>query len=153
MGLPSTPDTAMAETNHAVRVGQVENDPREEASLGHAEQKAHPVERPFAFDPHHRRGKNPPGNHDPCDPGPRAEFLQQEVAGDLEQKIADEEYARAGAESHIAQREVLEHLEFRKPHIHPVEVGEDVAEEEKGKQPPVDLGVGLGFEARNPSHH
>ena len=79
------------------------------------------------------------------DPHARAEFFQEDVAGDLEEEIADEEDAGAGGESGVAQREILEHLQLGEADIDAIEIGEDVAEEEEREQADVGLVVSLRF--------
>jgi hypothetical protein len=125
---------------------EVEDDSREEPRFGDAEQEAHDVEHPLAVNEHHRRRDDAPRDHDPGDPDPRAKLLEEDVARHLEEKVADEEDPGAKGEGGITEREVLDHLQLREAHVHPVQVGQDVAEEQEGNEPPVDLRVGFGFE-------
>src|SRR5207244_2456356 len=65
------------------------------------------------------------------DPEARAHFGEDEIARDLEQKIADEE--DAGAETvHVAREtERRVHLERGKTDVHPIEIRDEVHEGEK----------------------
>ena len=98
------------------------------------------------MDQHHRRGNDAPGDHDPGDPRTGPETLQQDVAGDFEEEIPDEEDAGPDSEGGVAQGQVLEHLQLGKADVHPVQVRENVAQEQKRNQAAVNLGVGPGFE-------
>ena len=116
-------------------VRQVQDHAREEARLGGAEQEAHDVE---ARRPLHERGAggdDPPGEHDPRDPLARAELVQREVARDLEEEVRDEEDARAEAVDRAGEAEVGLELVLGERDVHPVEVGDDVEDQERRHQP------------------
>ena len=116
-----------------IPVGEIEDDPRKEPRLRDAEDKAQHVE---------RRGNQPPRDHDPRDPDPGADPVQQQVARHFEQEVADEEHAGAGPIDGLTEPEVGEHLEPREPDVHPVQVRDDVTEHQEGEQPPGHLAVG-----------
>ena len=115
-------------------VGEIEDDAREEPRLGDAQQHAEQVEAPHAADQHHRHRDDAPADHDACDPEPRADALEDQVARHLEQAVAKEEQARAQAERGVGQPEVALQLGGGKPDVHAIDVGDDVAEEDEGDQ-------------------
>ena len=67
--------------------------------------------------------------------------MQQQVAWHFEEEVADEEHPRAESVDRFAEVKVLEHLQPRKPDVHTVQVGDDVAEHQEWQQPPGDPGV------------
>ncbi len=68
-------------------VGQIQHHAREEACLGDAQQHARGHERPHVGDEHRRHRDQAPADHDPRDPAPRADPLENQVAGNLEQAV------------------------------------------------------------------
>ncbi len=123
-------------------IGEIEDDAGEEARFGHAEQEAHHVEAGLPADQGHGGGDHPPAHHDARDPDARAESLQREIARDLEQQIADEEDAGAGAEHRRREAEILIHGESGETDIHPVEEIHRVAEAKKREEAARGLGDG-----------
>ena len=83
--------------------GDVEDDAREQAGLGDAEQKPHQIEAPGALDEDEAHGHEAHADHDARNPAPGAELVQHQIAGDLEEKIRDEEQASTPAEHFRAQ--------------------------------------------------
>jgi hypothetical protein len=134
--------------------GQIENNTGKEACLGRAKQHADQVEAVLVAEPgdagdgggerHHARD-NSPTQHDTGDPFARAESFEQEVGGHLEDEICDEEDARAEAERGLRQAKVLVHRERGKAHIHPVQIGDEVADDQERHQSLGDLRDGADF--------
>jgi len=54
---------------------------------------------------------------------------QDEVTGDLEQKVAEEEDACAEAVDAVAELQVAHHLQFGEADVHTVDIGDDVADQ------------------------
>ncbi len=131
-----------------IPVRQVEDDAGEEAGLGDAEQEAHDIERRRAGDEHHAARQDAPRDHDPRDPDPRADAMQDDVARDLEDEVADEEDAGAEAEHGVAELQVAEHLQLREPDVDAVEVVRDVADHQERDEAPADLAIGRLLERR-----
>jgi hypothetical protein len=77
----------------------------------------------------------PPGEHDPGDPAARAEAFQQEIRRHFEQEIAEEEDAGTQAIGSGRDVEVLTHGQGGKAHIGPVEIGNEVADDQKRDEP------------------
>jgi hypothetical protein len=69
------------------------------------------------------------------DPDARAEALQREIARHLEQEIAGEEDAGAGAEHRRREAEILVHGESGEADIDAVEEVDRVAEAQEGQEP------------------
>ncbi len=128
----------------AVPARQVPDHAGREAGLEHAEQEAHRVEhRHVAHEQHAGRGDAPQAQ-DPAEGAARTDPRQQQVAGHLEQHVADEEDAGAHPVGGIRQRQVLLHLQLREADVDAVQVGEQVAEQQERQQPQVDLRIERG---------
>ena len=82
---------------------------REEAGLGHTEHEAQDDELLEAAHPGEQQRDDAPADHDAGEPAAGAELVQGEVAGHLEQDVADEEDARREAELGGGEREVVVH--------------------------------------------
>src|SRR5262249_5148026 len=116
--------------------GQVEDDAGEEPRLGHAEQDAHGVEAPRARDGQGGAGNQPPADQDAGDPGPGPDPAQQQIAGHLEEQVAEVEQPIAPVERGLAETQVARHLQRGDAHVTPVEDVEDVEQAKEGDQPP-----------------
>src|SRR6476660_8537108 len=92
-------------------VSQVQDDAGIQPGLERTEQDANSVERPFSPDEHHRDAADPPEQRDPPKRLPRADLLEQKVAGNLEQEIAEEENAGAKPVHRLAESEVGQHAQ------------------------------------------
>jgi hypothetical protein len=125
-----------------VPVRQVEDDAREEPGLGHTEQEPEQVELPRALCDHHQRRQDAPADHDPGDPHPGTEALQEQVAGNFEEEVADEEDACTKAVDGGRESEVLAHLELSESDVDAIDVVEDVGQEQQRKDTQADLAVG-----------
>ena len=113
---------------------QVVDDAWEEARFGGAQQEAQRIEGRRVAHEHHARRDQAPGDHDPRDPSPGADSRKDDVAGNLEGRVADEEDARPEAVHRRRKAERLVHLERGKADVNAIEIGEDVAKEEKRHQ-------------------
>ncbi len=60
--------------------------------------------------------------------------IHDQVARDLEQAVAEEEEPAAKPVRRVAQAQVALQLGRREPDVHPVDVGDDVAEEDERDQ-------------------
>ena len=83
----------------------------------------------------------PQTDHDASDPEFGAVALQQQVARDLAQAVAEEEDAGADAVGGIAQADIGGHLQLGEADIDAIEKGNDVEQKQKRHQPPGDLVV------------
>ena len=86
-----------------------------------------------------REGHGTPGDHDAREPDPGADFGQKQVAGQLEQQVADEEQGRAQPERGFADAEVAHHLQLGVADVLPVDIGNQVHDAEHGHQVADDL--------------
>ncbi len=127
-------------------VGQVEHDPGEEAGLGDAEQEAEQVE---AALPRHEDGRHrdeAPDDHDPRDPAPRAHALEDQVARDLEQEVAEEEQPRPEAVGLVAEPQVALQHAADEADVDAVDVRDHVADEGERDEPPRHARQHAGFD-------
>jgi hypothetical protein len=121
---------------------EIENDAREETGLGDAEQKPQGIEARRAGDEAHGGRHQAPADHDARDPDARAEFVQSEIARNLEEDIAHEKDAGAEAEDLRREAEIFIHGERGEADIDAVEEIDRVAEDEKRDQAPARLANG-----------
>src|SRR5580698_7389537 len=128
--------------------GQIEDDAGKEAGLAGAEQQTQRIEntrrrnsgrRRYRWDEGEGRRNDPPGDHDACDPDARADLFQEDVGGDFEQEISDEEQSRAQSESGFAQTERLVHVQLGEADIDAIEIGYEIAQDQERNQPRHDL--------------
>jgi hypothetical protein len=105
-----------------------------EPGLGRAEQEPHDVERDLALDEHHQSAQRTPGDRDPGDPPSRTHPEHGEVARDLEERVADEEDARAEAEGRRPDPDVGRQVCLGQRDVGAVDVGHEVDPEHDGKQ-------------------
>ena len=87
-----------------------------------------------------------PGDHDACDPKPRANPLQKDVGGYFKQKISNEEKSGPKAEGGLAKPERLVHMQLGKADIDPIEIGHEVAQDQERYQPPHDFADDTPFD-------
>ncbi len=125
---------------------QVEDDAGEEAGLGGAEQETDDVKSRLAGDERHAAGEDAPGEHDPRDPASRADAHQDQVRRGFQQKVAEEENTGAGAIDSGGERQVLVHFERGKTQVHPVQIGDEITQDQKGYEPRRDLGHRARFD-------
>ena len=79
---------------------------------------------------------SPPGDQDPRDPAARAPGLDQHAARDLEQEVAEEK--DPGAEPVLTrrpEREVVPHRQRGVADVHPIEIGDEVEQQQVGNDP------------------
>jgi hypothetical protein len=105
---------------------------------GDAEDDPRRVERRDVRDEHRRHRHEPPHDHDPRDPQPRAHALEQQVARNLEDAVAEEEQSGADPVRGVAQMQVALQRVRGEPDVDAVDVGDDVADEGEGDEPPRD---------------
>ena len=131
---------AMARPRRRVPVGEVEDHAGEETCLERAEQKAQHVELPGRGDPGHQGGAGAPADHDAQDGLAGADLFEEQVAGHLEQEVADEEQPGAQREHGVAQVQVGLHLQLREADVHAVDIGKHIGNQKQRQDVPVNLG-------------
>ena len=129
-----------------VPVGDVEDHAGKEPGLGGAEQEAQHQERDRPADQRERRRHEAPGDHDARDPGARAEPLQRQVGGHFEDEVANEEDAGAETVGLRVDADRLVHLQRGEADVDPVDVADQVGQQQERHQPPGDAAHGGGFE-------
>ena len=122
-------------------VGEIENHAREKSGLRDAEQKADWCRTPMECAQGQYSRNDSPGNKHSADPDPRAQLVKDDVARNLEQEISKEKDAGAESIYAVTEFQVAHHLQFGKADIHPVEISDDVAEEQNRHNPPGDLAI------------
>ncbi len=125
-----------------IPIGEVEDDAGKKSGFGCAQQKSHDVKHGCAFQKHEGHGDEAPEDHDAGDPDAGADAMEDEVAGDFKDEVADEEEAGAeaenAAEDFIVNAEDSLEMEFGKADVDAVDVGDDVAEKKQGHEPETD---------------
>ncbi|MCY1358335.1 hypothetical protein D9M69_448660 [compost metagenome] len=125
-------DAATAEGREPLR--EVQHHAREEPGFGRAGEQAQGIELGRRGDEQQAGRERAPGNHHQRNPAPRAEFGQGQVAWHAAQHVTDKEDAGAEAVHGFAELQRVEHLQFGKSNVYPVEVVEQVADENEGDQ-------------------
>jgi hypothetical protein len=64
--------------------------------------------------------------------------VKNDIAGNFKQKISQEENAKAQSKYVGTKFQVAAHLQFGKADIDPIDIRDDVADEQKGNNPPGD---------------
>ena len=116
-------------------VAQVKDDPREKAGFGGAEQEAQDIETDRALHECHGAGDDPPGEHDPGNPDPCPDAMQDEIRRDLKQEVADEEYAGAESKRRCGKPDILVHRQRGKTDIDPVQVRDEIEQHDERHYP------------------
>ena len=91
----------------------------------------------------HENGGDAPPHRDPHDRLGSADPFEDEVAGDLEQEIAQEEDTGAGAVDGLAPAEIVQHGELGETDIDAVDPGQDVDDGGERQDTEQDLPEGL----------
>ena len=115
---------------------QEHDDAREQAGLGDAQQEPQDDEGRLTLHEGEARRDDAPGDGDAGEPDLGAELGQQQVAGDLEQGVADEE--DTGAQGVGAGGDSLVHLQrsFGEANVGAVQEGHHVQDDEHWHEPP-----------------
>ena len=98
-------------------------------------------------DERHAGGDEGPGHHNPGEPQSRADLVQDDIARHLEQHIAEKEDAGPKAVDGLAECKLVLHLQLGEADIDAIEIGGEVAKEEKRDQAPSDLAEDIVFGA------
>ena len=106
--------------------------PGKKPRLGRPQHHARHVERRLVEDEHRRHRHEAPDDHDARHPEPRSHLVENQVAGNLEQAVAEEEQASPDPVGGVAQVQVALKLPRGESDVHAVDVGDDVADECEG---------------------
>ncbi len=124
----------LAAMAHREPLGDVVQNARKEPRLRRAEQKAHHIKAVRPLHKCHADGDGAPGDHDPRKPAPRAKAIKHQVAGDLEEKVANEEQPGTQAIGGVANADVGAHVQLGETHGGAVHVGDQVQQDQEGNQ-------------------
>src|SRR3546814_13414814 len=109
--------------------------PGEKARLGDAEQEAQDIEARRGPREAEREGDKPPRPDDPREPDSRSHAIEDQIARNLEDAIAEKEQRRPQSIGGIAEPPIPEHLQLRIGAILPADIGDQIAEAEQGPPP------------------
>src|SRR3984893_16784556 len=84
---------------------------------------------------------------------PSSELVQQQIAGDLEEEITDEENTRKKSELLAGDTQLFVHRQSGKPNVDPVNISNDVEKKDKGKNPGPDFLNRPGLDGRRVGSH
>ncbi len=133
-------DPAMPGTREPAR--QVQHDAGEEARLGRTGEQAQGVEAGRGAHEQQAGGEQAPADHHDRHPAPGTDALQDQIARHPAGQVTDEEDARAQPVHGLAHAQVAQHLQFGEADVDPVQVIEQVADEQERDQPPQEFAVG-----------
>ena len=138
---PRDRDRGHEQGNHACPIfrgkpiGQIKNNAGEKSGLARTKQKAHGVKsgggvhtkkNRYGLHIHKGRRKKSPDNQDTGDPKSGADFIEDEITGYLEKKVADEEPARRRRIDGLAKAQVLTHLQLGETDVDAIKEGDHV---------------------------
>src|SRR3954469_20184105 len=115
-------------------IRQVEDHARKEPRLRNPQQKANYDKARGTLHEHHTGRDCSPRDHNTRDPPPSPRLLQHEVARDLEDEIAEEEDAGSKSINIRRNAEINIHLDCSKANIDPIDVRQDVGDEQDRHQ-------------------
>jgi len=113
---------------------QVNNYPGKETCFCKSQEKPRGVELSGGVHEPSEDRDDSPGDHDPCDPFPRAPAFSDDGSGYLEQNIGQVKHADAEAVCAIAEAQVGAHSEIGEGNVDAIDVVHDVDQEYEKKQ-------------------
>ena len=120
-------------------IGQVEEDAGKKSGFGKTQKESKGNKaRPVPGD-RHQAGNDAPAHHDPGDPEPRSDAVQDVIARYLEQGVADEEAPGPPTEENGRKPEIAVHRQRGKADVDPVEISRDIANDKEGDEAARDL--------------
>ena len=123
----------------------VEDNPREEAGFRQPKQYPDGIEGIFLRHPgrgrnlrnkRHQPGQQAPADHNPRNPLPRAKLIHKQIGWHFEQEVGDKEDTGAETEHLGIQPQRLIHRQRCEADIHPVEIGNEITNDQKRNQSP-----------------
>ena len=125
-----------AAVNRGVPIREIQNHAGKKSGLRSTEQKAIDEEAGRSGGKRGERRHQTPGDHDACNPNPRADPFQDQIARNFEQEVTEEENAGAEPVNVRGQAEILVHRQRRKRDVGAVDVGDAVEHNDQRQQPP-----------------
>ena len=113
---------------------QVNDHSGEKASFCKSQEKAGGVELCGVMDEASQDRHDSPGDHDPCNPFPRAPAFDDDGSRYLEQNVSQVKHAYTEAVDAIAEAKVGTHSEISEGNVDAIDVVHDVDEEHERKQ-------------------
>src|SRR5436305_13197381 len=120
-------------------IGEVQYETGEEAGLGKTEQEPYGHEAVRADREGGTTRDDPPSDHDPRDPDPRADLFENEIARHLEKDIAPEERARSHTVPGRVEPDILVHRKRGEADIDAVEIAKEIGQDRKGQDAQIDI--------------
>ena len=117
-------------------LAQVEHDAREKTGFRHSQQQAQSVELVCGLHQGHQGSHHTPAQQDAADPTAGSNPLKDQVAGNLKQHVTEEENSCGDAIACGAEAEILAHPCCREGDVDPIEVGNQIEQEQKRQQMP-----------------
>src|SRR5712692_8241973 len=127
-------------------IGQIQNDSRKKPSFGYSEQKTNDVKLSDALHETGGHSHNAPAEQNAGDPDACSDLMQQEIARNFKDDIADEENPGYEPKLLAGDSQFLVHRQGGKPNVDAVEKGHDVKNEEKGKKSDLQFLNGSGVD-------
>ena len=115
---------------------EIHHDGRKETALGQSQQEADGIEFCRAVNQAGKGSQPSPTNHDGGDPFPGAPGLRQHGAGNFQETISEEEYARAEAKNFVRKMQLASHVQTREADVHAIDERRNVEQKQKWNQPP-----------------
>ena len=115
-------------------LGDVVQHPRKEARLRRAQQQAHHVETVRPLDKRHADGDRAPSDHDAGEPAAGTEALKHQVAGDLQQEVADKKQPGAQPVGGVTNAQVRAHVQLGETDGRAIHVSDQVQQDQEGNQ-------------------
>src|SRR5262249_40829000 len=119
-------------------VRQVKDDAGKESRLCNSKEDPRRIERPDIVHEHHAHRHDSPADQDPGDPPSCADALENQVARDFEEAVANEEQSRSLAKLRVVQPEIFLQRGRGESDVDAIEVGDHVTDEGEWNQPPDD---------------
>ena len=105
--------------------GQIQDDSREITCFSQPQKKAQNVQLMDSVHEAGQRRYNSPANQYSSDPDPRSDFMQEQIAGDFKDEVAEKENPEDQSELLAGDGQLSVHGQRRKPNIVAIEYGND----------------------------
>ena len=123
-------------------MGEVDDDAGEKSGFGETKKKTCRVKMSGRADESHQGGANSPTDQNARNPLPRAPPFDDQGTGDFEKQVSDKEYTRAESEDRFREPQFRGHGKFGERDVCTIEVGDDIEDEDKGKDSSGDFSAG-----------
>src|SRR5205807_8742769 len=121
--------------------GQIKQDARKETGFAGAQQKSQNVEVPIGRDERCQRAADAPYYHDAKQRFSYADFLEDQVARDLQKNVTEIKDAGAETVDRFGEPQILHELQLGKADIGPIDEGDQVAQHQERNDAPVDFSI------------